>query len=307
MKKQKLYRSIHLHELFLPLESNESMMVDAAEKIADTGYYHGMEIGPFSEKKSLLRLKKIHENYNMPLMMWGAPLIWREQLSLSTFDKTLREHSIKRCLDMVNNSSEIQATYLGLYPGDDPGAEKREEAKNILAESLSLIAKEAAKKNVAIIIEPLDRYAHKKQLIGPMKESIEWFTPIHEAHPNTYIHWDSAHEALGEINLIESLNLASPFLAQVHLANCITDKNNPMYGDWHMDVGQPPNFETEGILTLETGVSLLKEIASFETAKGVPFTHVSVEMRSHLGDDLWHKEKTSRLYLEKCFELAGLE
>lgn len=305
--KQKLYRSVHLQELFMPLEHNEAMMVDIAEKLVDMGYYHGLELGPFLEKTSLLRLSQLHSRSGVPFMMWGAPLIWKEKLSLSTFDKTLREHSVRRCIELMNNACSIGSHYFALYPGDDPGSEKREEAKKILADSVMAIAAVAKTNDMGIILEPLDRYAHKKQLIGPMKETIEWFMPIHKEFANAFIHWDCAHEALGEIDLIESLNLAKPYLAQVHLSNCITDKKHPMYGDWHMDVGQAPDFKTEGVLSLETGVRLLKEIASFETPKGVPFTHISVEMRSHTGDDLWHKEKTSRTFLDKCFELAGLE
>lgn len=291
----------------MPLELDEPRMVEIARRLVDSGYYHGMEICPLQKKESLHALRLLHESTGIPLMMWGAPLIWREQLNLSSLDSSLRERSVKRAIDLINNLVEIDGSYLGLPPGDDPGDALREDAKKALADSFARVAEVGAKYGKGLVIEPLDRYVHKKQLIGPMRESVEWFAPIHGAHPNVYLHWDCAHEMLGEIDLMESLHLAAPYLAQLHLCNCITDKTHPLYGDWHMDVGQPPDFATEGYLTPEVGARILREVASFSPPEGVPFTHVSVEMRSHIGDDLWQKEKTSRAFLSRCFELAGLD
>ena len=301
-----VYRSIHIGEIFMPYELDEPRMIEVARRVADMGFYHGLELCPFLKKESHRALRELHESTGMPLMLWGAPLIWREQLNLSSLDRQLRERSIKRAIDLVNILVEIDGSYLGLPPGDDPGDALREDAKKALADSYARVADVAGQYKKALVLEPLDRYVHKKQLIGPMRESVEWFAPLHAAHPNIYLHWDSAHEALGEIDLSESLHLAAPYLAQLHLCNCITDKSHPMFGDWHMDVGQPPDFATEGYLTPEIGAKILKEVAALEPVQGVPFTHVSIEMRSHIGDDLWHKEKTARMFLARCFELAGL-
>ncbi len=153
-------------------------------------------------------------------------------------------------------------------------------------------------------LEPLDRYAYKKQLIGPMLESMQWFAPIHEEYPNTFIHWDSAHEALGKTDLMLSLNYAKPYIAQFHLCNAIVDPFHPCFGDLHMDVGEAPEFETDGFLTPEIGAKILQGVASFPKPEGIRNTYVSIEVLGHPGDNLWHKEESSRLFLQKCFALA---
>ena len=158
-----------------------------------------------------------------------------------------------------------------------------------------------------LTLEPLDRYTAKKQVIGPMPEVCEWFRPIHEAHPNAFLHWDSAHEALSYIDLMYSLDCCSPFLSQVHLCDAITDPAHPCFGDLHMDCAHGPDWTTEGFLTPEVGAQILKKVASFDTPEGKNYVWASVEILGHKGNDLWHKEELARNFLTRAFTLAGLE
>ena len=140
-----------------------------------------------------------------------------------------------------------------------------------------------------------------------MPEVCEWFKPIHEAHPNAFLHWDSAHEALGYIDLMYSLDCCSPFLSQVHLCDAITDPAHPCFGDLHMDCAHGPDWTTEGFLTPEVGAQILKKVASFDTPEGKNYVWASVEILGHKGNDLWHKEELARNFLTRAFTLAGLE
>lgn len=159
--------------------------------------------------------------------------------------------------------------------------------------------------NLYLIIEPLDRFVHKKQLLGPIKEVVEWFAALKKDASNFYIHWDSAHEKLGGADLLESLRLSAPFLAQFHICNCVTEEGHPYRGDFHMDVGQAPDFKTWGYLTPEVGAEMLREAASFDPIDGVPRMTCALEVRSHLADDLWAKERLIRTFLMRTFDLAG--
>ena len=136
---------------------------------------------------------------------------------------------------------------------------------------------------------------------------MEWFGPIHEACPNVYIHWDSAHEALGGIDLLESIECAKAYTAQIHLCDAIVDPSHPCFGDLHKDVARAPEWKTEGVLTPEMGAALLKAAASFDKPAGLKNdVHVSVEVMGHPGDDLWLKEENARKFLLRCAELAGV-
>ena len=140
-----------------------------------------------------------------------------------------------------------------------------------------------------------------------MPETCEWMKPIHEVAPNVFIHWDSAHEALGGTDLMESLECAAPYIGQFHLCDAITDRSHPCFGDLHMEVASEPDWKTEGFLTPAIGAKILRKVSSFNKPVGISSVYVSVEVLGHPGDDLWRKEKSARAFLTKCFDIAGIE
>ena len=229
-------------------------------------------------------------------------------LGLSLCD--LREDKRRAALALVKYHAELAAEsgYLGfgIPSGNDPGDEKRADAMKAMTESMEELAEFTAKLSLNLMIEPLDRYAYKKQLIGPIGETCEWFAPIRAKYPNVFIHWDSAHEALGGADLMESLEIAKPFLGQFHLCDAITDPTHPCFGDLHMDCAMAPDWTTEGFLTPEVGAEIVRKVASFDPPAGMEKVYVSVEICGHPGNNLWFKEKISRELLVKSFETAGI-
>ena len=187
------------------------------------------------------------------------------------------------------------------------GEEKRQEAKDILADSYRKIFEGAKEyKEMRFVIEPLDRYAHKKQLMGPIHEVAEWVEEIRKDYPNFYIHWDSAHEALANIDLTESLDAAMPYLAQFHLCNCVTDPTHPYFGDHHMEVGRAPEFKNWGYLDVEVAAKLLSQAAAGQAPAGIDTLYWALEVRSHFGDDMWEREREVREFMMRAYDLAGL-
>lgn len=305
---QKIYPSVHTYELFMPLERDERRMAGVLKPLAELGFYRGVETGIFFEKENIHTVRDICERNGLSLTMWASPYLQREQLSLSSLDDELRERSIQKAILLLNYAVECGADKIGMPSGDYLGDALCAQATEALTDSLSRIGRVAERfPGLHLVLEPLDRYVHKKQLMGPMREVCAWFAELRQVCPGIYLHWDSAHEALGGIDLMESLELAGPYLEQLHLCSAVTDSSHPLYGDWHMDMGQPPDFETPGFLTPEVGAQILRRVASRPAAPGVEATYAAVEMRSHHGDDMWHKEETARAFLIRCFQLAGLE
>jgi len=305
---QRILPSAHLYEVFMPIADDEKIMSDVLEKISQIEFYRGVELGAFFQEQYRNKVRKIVEEKDYQLTQWGTPYLLRNKMNLSSLDPELRKKSVAYAVELCKLYADTGATNYGLPSGDYPGDALREEAKKVLFDSLTTIHQEVSKyEGMHIVLEPLDRYAFKKQLIGPMPEVAEWFEGLQKVNPNIFIHWDSAHEVLGKIDLIESVNLAKPYLAQFHLCNCIADENHPCFGDLHMDVGQAPDFETWGFLTPEVGAEIIREVASFDTTPGIKNTYCALEVRSHAGDDLWAKEKLCRTFMMKTFDLAGMK
>lgn len=291
-------------ELFNPYKYDERRFLEVIERIVDFGFYQNLELPVFFVPANRSRLRNVLERNGVHSSAFIIHPMNARGLCLSAVDAGERKNAVEAAMHLVSLIAEAGGEGVGVPVGPDPGAEKRGWAKEGLADSVIQIAEYCQTLGMKVMIEPMDRYAYKKHLIGPMEETIPWFAGIHEACPNTYINWDSAHEALGGINLVKSIQLAAPYFGQAHLCNAILDPEHPCYGDLHMDVGYAPDFETEGFLSVAVGARILQEIEKLESPDGIDVCYVSVENLGHPGDNLWRKEKDTREFLAACMAEA---
>lgn len=304
---KKIIPSAHLLECFMPYINNERRMLDVIRRSADIGYYKNFELGVFFDRYNRIYVRNILEEYGLTAFTFATPYTKMQKLSLSSLDSSERAAAVELVKQLADCAADTGFIGIGIPSGDDPGIAGRAEAKRVLADVMCTLAEYCASLGLRLTIEPLDRYAYKKQLIGPVIETVNWFAPIHAAHPNAYIHWDSAHEALSGADLMQSLEYAAPYTAQIHLCNAILDRLHPCYGDLHMECGTAPDFENEGFLTPKLGAEIIRRFAAADKPEGVERFTVSIEVLGHPGDDLWLKEKNTRAFLQKCFELAEAE
>lgn len=305
---KQLAPSLHMLEIFMPAVTDENFFVQKIlPDVAKIPFYTGIELPVIFKKENQKLVRKIVEDRDYQLTIWASPNINEKGDNLSALDPEERRRAVAYVKELLAEAAESGAYHVGLPSGPDVLPEKREDAKKALFESFCEISQEASKyQNMHLTLEPLDRYVHKKQLMGPIHEVIDWFEGLKKECPNFYIHWDSAHEALAEIDLEESMKRALPYMAQFHICNCVTDPSNPCYGDWHMELGNAPEYKNWGYLNLQGAAKMLRTAAEAETPAGIRDVHVGVEVRTHMGDDLWKREGEIRSFLQAAFDEAGL-
>jgi len=293
------YPGAHIAELFFPLSNNENSVLQVIQKIVAGGYYRGFETGIIHQPEIAKSIRELAEKNKMHVTQWLTFELLKDNLNLGSLDKTLRETSIKRACELVHLAAECGTSKLSLVSGSDPGAARREEAKEGFAEALIRIGEVVNQyPGMLMQVEPLDRFAHKRQLIGPTGETVTWMTRLRADCPHLYLAWDSAHVALNEEDLAESLRLAAPLISQLHLANAILDPQAQGYGDYHMKFGEP------GFLTDATAAHIVA------TAKDLPLPpelgeiSIAVEMRTTADDDLWDNESQCRAFLQRALAAA---
>lgn len=305
---QELAPSLHVLEVFMPVLCNENFLIDnILPEVAGIQFYKGIEMPVIFRKENQTKLRRIVEENNYQLTIWGSPNINEKGYNLSSLDVEERKKAVDFTKGLLSICAESGTFHVGLPSGPDVALEQREEAKKALFDSYVVLAREAERLGINLTLEPLDRYAHKKQLMGPIHEVIDWFAELRKECPNYYIHWDSAHEALGGIDLKESLETALPYMAQFHICNCVTDPTNPCYGDWHMELGPAPEYQNWGYLNLKKAVDMLSVASIGTPPEGIEEVHVAVEVRTHLGDDMWKREGEARAFLMAAFDGAGLK
>ena len=304
---QKLYPSAHILEMFMPYLHDEKRLIEVLRKIAEMGFYRNVELPTFPTKEHRDTVRRILRDNDLTAATYAAPYLNERGMSLCDLNDRRRAETIRYLKMQADLAAECGYSTFGVPSGPYPGDEFHDEAMAVQADTLARIADYTALLGLNCSIEPLDRSVHKKALIGPMDEVVRWFKPLHKAHPNLFLHWDSSHEQLGGLGILNTLDMAAPYLSQIHLCDCIDDPTHPCFGDLHMDPAEAPDWKTEGFLTPEIGAEIIRRAASFDKPEGVRRFWVSVEVLGHKGDNLWHKERVAREFLTRCWEESGVE
>ena len=303
----KLFPSAQILEIFMPYLHDEKRMIGVLQKIVEMDFYRNVELPAFPTKEHRETVRRILRDNDLTAATYTTPYLNERKMSLCDLSDRRRAETLRFLKMQADYAAECGYTTFGVPSGPYPGDEFHDEAMAVQADSLARIADYTALLGMNCSIEPLDRHAYKKMLIGPMDEVVCWFKPLHKAHPNLFLHWDSAHEQLGGLGLFDTLHMAAPYLSQIHLCDCIDDPTHPCFGDLHMDPAEAPEWKTEGFLTPEIGAEIIRRAASFDKPEGVRRFWISIEVLGHKGDNLWHKEKIAREFLSRCWELSGVE
>ena len=304
---QKLYPSAHILEMFMPYLHDEKRLIEVLRKIAEMDFYRNVELPTFPTKEHRDTVRRILRDNDLTAATYAAPYLNERDMSLCDLSDRRRAETIRYLKMQADLAAESGYSTFGVPSGPYPGDEFHNEAMAVQADTLARIADYTALLGMNCSIEPLDRHAHKKALIGPMDEVVRWFKPLHRAHPNLFLHWDSSHEQLGGLGIFNTLEMAAPYMSQIHLCDCIDDPAHPCFGDLHMDPAEAPDWKTEGFLTPEVGAEIIRRAAAFDKPEGVRRFWVSVEVLGHKGDNLWHKERIAREFLTRCWEESGVE
>ena len=304
---QKLYPSAHILEMFMPYLHDEKRLIEVLRKIAEMDFYRNVELPTFPTKEHRDTVRRILRDNDLTAAAYAAPYLNEREMSLCDLNDRRRAETIRYLKMQADLAAECGYSTFGVPSGPYPGDEFHDEAMAVQADTLARIADYTALLGMNCSIEPLDRYVHKKALIGPMDEVVRWFKPLHRAHPNLFLHWDSSHEQLGGLGIFNTLDMAAPYMSQIHLCDCIDDPTHPCFGDLHMDPAEAPDWKTEGFLTPAVGAEIIRRAAAFDKPEGVRRFWVSVEVLGHKGDNLWHKERIAREFLTRCWEESGVE
>ena len=206
---QKLYPSAHILEIFMPFLHNEKRLIEVLQKIAEMDFYRNVELPTFPTKERRDTVRRILRDNDLTAATYAAPYLNEREMSLCDLNDRRRAETIRYLKMQADLAAECGYSTFGVPSGPYPGDEFHDEAMAVQADTLARIADYTALLGMNCSIEPLDRYVHKKALIGPMDEVVRWFKPLHRAHPNLFLHWDSSHEQLGGLGIFNTLDMAS--------------------------------------------------------------------------------------------------
>lgn len=288
---------ILLSETHFAYRTDKGVIANAVARVADEGFYKGIEIADVSDAADRRRIRDIIQSYDLTLTQWMSTVLVTENLNLSSLDETVRLKSVTRIKDYIKQGAECGVGNIAVLSGPDPGPAMRTKATECLYRSLCELCEVLlANDNMHLILEPLDREEHKKALIGPTKEAVMLIQLVRKFFPNIGISWDTAHSLLCGEDLIESLAVVQECLTQIHLANPVLDRSRTDFGDNHIPLGGP------GAMNIETAVVIFRK--AIEMGVFVRQTPcVAVEIRTPDGSDPWETEALGRKTLQNAWDI----
>ncbi|TDL73592.1 sugar phosphate isomerase/epimerase [Rhodococcus qingshengii] len=290
--------SLLVPEIYFPVKHERGFTGNLLEKMAPEGFYRSFEIAGVDDKQERRSILSLKEKYNFQLTQWLTFLIDKNNLDVSALDSQLRSESVRQIKENIYLAAECGVENIAFVPGPDPGPERRLEAMEGFYDALCDICEEAGKYNMNVLVEHLDRFAHKKRLIGPMDDTVELLSNVAKKHSNIGLAFDTAHAALNKEDISDALQLAKAQIHQIHFSNAVVDPNDELYGDFHMPIGEP------GFLTVEKISDILRKAdeLSLQSNRGL---RVAVEVRGNDKVNYQENEKTTRLILERALSLVA--
>ncbi len=242
-------------------EAPEKYLLDSIKFLKSLKYFDGIEVthikDPEVKANFIKALKSFkHITYTAePIQLINEDNLI-EPTDISSINELERKNAVRRLKRYINEAYDYGAQQFTFLSGEDPGTENgltnRKIAMGSLIKSIDELcrhnkkrAKELNKTPLKMTLESFDRLDEKNcknQLIGPSNEARELAVEMRNVynHDEFGILYDLSHMFLinngynhESIEVIKSLG---PFLNWIHIANSVTDKEDPNYGDTHVSM-----------------------------------------------------------------------
>ncbi len=234
------YLGIVQYVSFPEVITGEGPILQTLKEILKINAVRAIEISWVKDKDQRKSVKKLLHSWGGKIVFAGSPVLALTHKNLSSLEEPLRMDSIEKGKQIIDEACYLGAHSVLLISGEDPGSEMRKEAKTRLVDSILKLDQYARSCNdeLKLTLEPADRDIHRRQLLGPIAESLEVIREIRQHSSNISLTIDMSHLAqLGE-DKKKVIQLAKGYFNHVHLANAvIKNRNHPRFGDEHPRFG----------------------------------------------------------------------
>ena len=274
-------------------EAPEKYLLDSIKFLKTLNYFDGIEVAHIKDPE--IKMKFIEAIKSFKYITYSAEpiqLINEDNLiastDISSIDELERKNALNRLKWCIKEAYEYNARQFTFLSGEDPGTTNGLKTRRLALGSLiksinelckysKNLAKELKREPLKMTLETFDRLDEpgcKNQLIGPSDEARQLTLDVRNIHRHDEfgLLYDLSHMFLLKdgynhetVDVIRSI---APFLNWVHIANSVSDKEDPNYGDTHVSLDYP-----NGNVSSEVLMNFLKELNDFEYELGIGFEY----------------------------------
>lgn len=153
-------------------------------------------------------------------------------LNPSSRDADVREFAVRQMEECFHFARETGARAVMMSSGTRPENE-RDDTECLKHLEDSIFRLHRTEPDLEILLEPGDRDVEYRHLVGPTPMAVALARKLRENGAPVGLLFDMSHVAqLGE-ELYQAWDAAKDVCGHVHLANCVLERESPIYGDKH--------------------------------------------------------------------------
>jgi sugar phosphate isomerase/epimerase len=224
-------------------------------------FFTAIEITHIHDQRIRERVKTLFDLAGLSVGFGAHPIILGQKLNLNSLDEVERFRALNSLKPLIDEAVFMGAESFVLLSGKDPGEDKRDQAVEALARSLSELCDYSAKKGGPMVVaEIFDCSVDKCCLLGPTSLALKLAQRMKQTHDNFGLLVDLSHIPLLKESPEEALVPVRDYLAGAHIGNAVLDPSCIGFGDNHPIFGSPGSANS------------VREVAEFlKTLLGIGF------------------------------------
>lgn len=259
-------------QLYPQVMLGDGPVVETAAAIVAEPDIRAIEVTHVRDEVARARLKLLLASSGMKVIFNSLPVMLKNGWNIDSAEASVREEALAGLKGLMDEARFLGAKLFVVMSGPDTGADGRAAAKGRLVSSLQAICDEAGRMGMSVTLEPFDREADKKRLVGPVSEAVEIAKQV--KRDNFGLTLNLAHILLNKENPGDAVSTARHFLLHAVVSNCVLAEGSPVRGDQH------PCFGTEGSLAgLEQVTEFIRALEKGGFFKKAGAGWVSLEVR----------------------------
>lgn len=290
-----VYKSILVSNMLDPLTKTNEDLQKMYQTLSNENRYNAIETRLIEDNETRDIFNELVKKNSWNTTFWITGEMSRANLNLSSLNETLRQESVQKAKELLGLANKHNGHNIGIASGVIEDTSRMDEHFESLVRSIVELDKFLidTKSNYKLLIEPLDSFAHKNNVIGNTEITLKLFTELQKRDVNTIsMCWDSAHFALNEDDFTESIKKLSPFITRVHFADAVTDKKHPEYGDNHRQ------YDDLGVMNTNLAKSILEDVNQYVEND----LFIACEVRIKAEEDVWANEEKYYNFLKDVIE-----
>jgi sugar phosphate isomerase/epimerase len=251
---------------FPEVRERKGPVLEVTRKLAADPFFQGLEFSGAEDPTVQREVAKVLGSGGKSLVFSGGTYCYLGQNNLHDLDEAKREKAVKNVEKIIDEATGYGCQILYVMGFEAPVHQERSRAIKKFAQSLTLLAEYARKKNpsspMTISVENFYILRETPFLIGPTLEFAQMLRDLRRQTPNLGLTFDTSHILQLKEDLPSTYTQVQDVIAHIHLSNClIKDRSSPFYGDKHPPYGLAGS--EIGVPELAAFLKVLKDAGHF--------------------------------------------